>query len=101
MGGGNFCYSVIGGVAWATGVTLLGYWLGAITFVKDHLELILVGIVAMSFIPILIEAVRARRASRVAPGAGVPHNPGAGVPQNPGAGVPHNPGTGVPQDTAT
>lgn len=59
-----FTYSVIGGVAWATGVTLLGFWLGRITFVKENLELILIGIVALSITPIVIEVARARRASR-------------------------------------
>ena len=59
-----FLYSIIGGVVWASGVTLLGFWLGRITFVRDHVELILVGIVALSFIPIVIELVRARRPSR-------------------------------------
>ena len=32
-------YSAFGGVLWATGVTLLGYYLGGIPFVKDHIEL--------------------------------------------------------------
>ena len=59
-----FIYSIIGGVVWATGVTLLGYWLGAITFVRTHVELILVGIVALSIMPIVIEAVRARRTNQ-------------------------------------
>jgi membrane-associated protein len=79
-----FTYSIIGGVAWATGVTLLGYWLGAIAFVRDHVEMILVGIVVLSIIPIVVEAVRARKISRTVSqdrGAGVPQDPGAGVPQ--------------------
>jgi len=59
-----FIYSIIGGVVWASGVTLLGFWLGGITFVRDHVELILVGIVALSLIPIVIELVKARTASR-------------------------------------
>lgn len=59
-----FMYSIIGGAVWASGVTLLGFWLGRITFVRDHVELILVGIVALSFIPIVIELVKARRVSR-------------------------------------
>ena len=57
-----FTYSLVGGVAWATGVTLLGYWLGAIAFVRDHVELILIGIVLLSVVPIVIEFIRARRA---------------------------------------
>jgi membrane-associated protein len=58
-----FTYSLVGGVAWATGVTLLGFWLGRITFVRSHIELILIGIVALSVLPIVIEAVKARRVS--------------------------------------
>ena len=59
-----FAYSIIGGIAWATGVTLLGFWLGRITFVKDNVEIILVGIVALSVLPIVVEIVKARRESR-------------------------------------
>jgi membrane-associated protein len=54
-----FTYSIIGGVAWATGVTLLGFWLGRIMFVRNHVEMILIGIVALSVIPIVIEALKA------------------------------------------
>lgn len=59
-----FTYSILGGVGWATGVTLLGFWLGGIAFVRNHVELILIGIVALSIIPIVIEAIRARALSR-------------------------------------
>ncbi|MGH4026963.1 MAG: DedA family protein [Pseudonocardiaceae bacterium] len=59
-----FAYSIVGGIAWATGVTLLGFWLGRITFVKDHVEMILIGIVALSVLPIVVEIVRARRENR-------------------------------------
>jgi membrane-associated protein len=59
-----FTYSILGGVGWATGVTLLGFWLGGITFVRDHVELILIGIVALSIIPIVIEGIRARAQSQ-------------------------------------
>ncbi len=65
-----FTYSIIGGIAWATGVTLLGFWLGRITFVKDHVELILIGIVVLSLLPIVIETVKARRESRRTESAG-------------------------------
>ncbi len=58
-------YSAIGGVIWATGVTLLGYFLGNVSFVHDNIELMLVAIVAVSLIPIGIEALRSRRAARV------------------------------------
>ncbi|MCU1605196.1 MAG: conserved rane protein of unknown function [Modestobacter sp.] len=56
--------SVVGGVLWAAGVTLLGYWLGQVAVVRDHLELFILGIVALSLVPVVIEVVRGRRESR-------------------------------------
>ncbi|MGZ3141747.1 DedA family protein [Lentzea chajnantorensis] len=56
-----FTYSAIGGVAWAAGLTVLGYYLGQIALIKDNLEITLLAIVAISFIPIIIEVVKARR----------------------------------------
>ena len=38
-------YSVIGGVAWAAGVTVLGYWLGQFAFVKANIEFMIIAIV--------------------------------------------------------
>jgi membrane-associated protein len=54
-------YNLIGGTLWGTGVTLLGYFLGQIAFVKAHIELILIAIVALSLLPLAIEVLRARR----------------------------------------
>jgi membrane-associated protein len=59
-------YSVIGGIAWAAGVTLLGYWLGQIAVVRDHVELFILAIVAISLIPVALEFLRARRQGRAA-----------------------------------
>lgn len=53
-------YSAIGGVIWATGVTLLGYWLGQVAFVRTNIDVLLVGIVALSVVPIIVEWLRAR-----------------------------------------
>lgn len=57
-------YSVAGGVVWAAGVTLMGYWLGHVALVRDHVELVVLGVVALSLLPVLVEVVRTRRASR-------------------------------------
>ncbi|MFC5995978.1 DedA family protein [Pseudonocardia hispaniensis] len=57
-------YSLIGGVLWAAGVTVLGYFLGQFDVVKNNIELMLVLIVLLSVLPIIIEMVRARRAAR-------------------------------------
>ncbi|MEU6373282.1 VTT domain-containing protein [Streptomyces sp. NPDC046909] len=53
-------YNVIGGVAWGTGVTLAGYWLGQIDVIHENVEAILVLIVFVSVVPIIIEYLRER-----------------------------------------
>ncbi|MEO8329874.1 MAG: VTT domain-containing protein [Candidatus Nanopelagicales bacterium] len=55
-------YTTIGGVVWATGVTLLGYYLGQRTFVQQHIELILIAIVVVSLVPVSFELLRHRAA---------------------------------------
>jgi len=57
-------YNVIGGVLWGTGVTVLGYFLGQIPFVKANIEMILIGIVLVSVVPIAVELLRAWLAAR-------------------------------------
>ena len=54
-------YNVIGGLGWGLGVTTLGYFLGQIEFVKANIEFIILGIVALSVLPIGFELLRARR----------------------------------------
>ncbi|GAA0349178.1 DedA family protein [Streptomyces blastmyceticus] len=57
-------YNLIGGALWGAGVTVLGYFLGQVAFVGAHIELILIGIVALSVLPVAIEVLRARRTAR-------------------------------------
>ena len=57
-------YSAIGGTIWAVGVTVLGYYLGQVALIRQHIELMLLIIVAISVIPIVIEFLRARSAER-------------------------------------
>jgi membrane-associated protein len=56
-------YSLIGGIAWTTSITLLGYWFGQVTLVRTHVELFIVGIVVLSLVPVVIEGVRRRQAA--------------------------------------
>ncbi len=55
-------WSFVGAVLWATGLTLLGYFLGGIGFLQDHLEAALLVIVAFSVLPMAVEVWRHRRA---------------------------------------
>jgi membrane-associated protein len=56
-----FFYTGVGAVLWATGVTVLGYYLGRIKFIHDNLESALILIVIVSVIPMIAEFVLARR----------------------------------------
>jgi membrane-associated protein len=57
-------YNVLGGSLWACGVTILGYFLGQVAFVRSNIELILIGIVLVSVVPVAVEVLRARRRSQ-------------------------------------
>ncbi len=61
-------FTAIGGVIWAVGVTLAGYFLGAIPFVKDNIEAILLLVVLVSVIPIFVEFIKHRRQRGVSEG---------------------------------
>jgi membrane-associated protein len=57
--------SLAGGVVWTTGVTLLGYWLGQVTVVRNHVELFVLAVVVLSLVPVAVEALRNRRSAGV------------------------------------
>lgn len=48
-------YNVVGGVLWGSGVTLLGFLLGQIQFIRDNVDVIFLLIVFVSVLPIIIE----------------------------------------------
>lgn len=59
-----FGYSALGALLWGTGVTVLGYFLGSVSFIADNLEAIAILIVLISVLPAIVEVVRARRGER-------------------------------------
>jgi len=54
-------YNLLGGLAWAVGITTLGHVLGNVGFIRDHIELAVLGIVALSLLPVIIELYRSRK----------------------------------------
>ncbi len=57
-----FVWSGVGAVLWATGITLLGYFLGQqFPVLKDNLELAIIVIVGISVVPMIVEFIRAKR----------------------------------------
>lgn len=60
-------WSFIGAVLWATGLTLIGYFLGqSFPGLKRNLEIAVILIVLVSVIPMVIEYMRARRKAKPA-----------------------------------
>lgn len=51
-------FDIVGGIVWGAGMTLLGYFLGNVPFVKAHLELMILLIVFLSVLPGLITVGR-------------------------------------------
>ncbi|GAA1807835.1 VTT domain-containing protein [Nocardioides hankookensis] len=54
-------YNLVGALAWGVGVLTAGYFLGGVPFVAAHVEVIVLGVVALSLVPVAIAAVRHRR----------------------------------------
>jgi membrane-associated protein len=57
-------YNVIGGIVWVAIFISLGYFFGNIPFVKKNFELVIFAIIAISFIPPIMEVIKARREAR-------------------------------------
>lgn len=56
-----FTWSAVGSVAWVGIVTMLGYFLGGVSFIHDNLEAAILAIVALSVLPMVYEWWRHRR----------------------------------------
>jgi membrane-associated protein len=56
-------FNLIGGALWAVGITLLGYFLGQIKIVREHIDLAVIGIIAISLLPVVLEFIKHRRAA--------------------------------------
>jgi membrane-associated protein len=64
-----FTWSALGALLWACGVTILGYFLGGIDIIKHNIEAALMLIVAISVLPMVIEYLRHRSATKKASAA--------------------------------
>ena len=54
-------YNVVGAVLWVGLFVLGGYFFGNITVVRENFTLVILAIIALSVLPLVIEALRARR----------------------------------------
>ncbi len=56
-----FRWNIIGGISWVAIFTLLGYFFGNIPFVQKNFELVILAIIVISFVPAVVEALKARK----------------------------------------
>jgi membrane-associated protein len=54
-------YNVVGAVLWVGLFVLGGYFFGSISVVRENFTLVILAIIAISVLPIVVEALRARR----------------------------------------
>ncbi len=53
-------FNVIGGCLWVTGLVLTGYFFGNFSLVQKNFEIVVVGIIGLSLLPVIIETIRAK-----------------------------------------
>src|SRR6185436_5277739 len=55
-------YDIVGGCCWAGGLILVGYFLGrSVPNIGDRIHWVIMAVVAVSFLPLVIGAVRSRK----------------------------------------
>lgn len=55
-----FLFDVIGGFLWIFSLTLAGYFLGNVAWIKDNIEKVCLGIIFISVLPMIISFLRAK-----------------------------------------
>lgn len=60
-------FDIVGAVLWGGGVTIIGYFLGNVPFIRDHVEAIFLLIVFVSILPAIITVGKKVLASRALP----------------------------------
>jgi membrane-associated protein len=51
-------WNIVGGVLWTVGLILLGHALGHVSFVRTHIEVLVIFVVFLSILPVLFELTR-------------------------------------------
>jgi membrane-associated protein len=53
-----FFYNIVGAFIWVTSLTFAGFYLGSLSFVKANFEYVILGIIALSLIPMFVEYIK-------------------------------------------
>ncbi len=57
-------FNIVGALGWVLLLVLVGYFFGNLEFVKNNFELVILGIVVLSLVPVFIEFVKGKRKKR-------------------------------------
>ena len=57
-------YNIVGALLWVPTLIMAGYWLGQITWVKEHIELIVIGLIIVTIIPVIRTYIRESKAHK-------------------------------------
>ena len=55
-----FSFDVVGGGLWVCSLSIAGYLLGGVDFIRKHIDLVCLGIILISVLPILLSALKNR-----------------------------------------
>lgn len=58
-------YNVVGAFIWVTGFTFAGYFFGGLAIIQENFEFAVIGIIAVSLIPMVIEFIKHRRGPKL------------------------------------
>ncbi len=53
-------YNIIGGILWVSLITLIGFFLGSFSFVKNNFETVILIIIIVSILPVIFEIIKER-----------------------------------------
>ena len=57
-------FNIIGGISWVLGLTLLGYFFGNLPIIQENFETVILGIIALSILPMIFEILKAKLNSK-------------------------------------
>ena len=59
-----FSFDILGGALWICSLTIAGYFLGEINWIRTHIEMVALAIIFISILPIIFEVIKARMAKK-------------------------------------
>ena len=59
-----FLFDLLGGFLWIFSLTLAGYLLGEVEWIRKHIDLVCLGIIFVSILPMLFEVIKSKLKAR-------------------------------------